>query len=89
MEIGKTIRALRAKKGVTQEQAAACLGVSCQAVSKWETNVSFHYSNYTIQTIKKQRCEKRCQSPIAPQSWQAGHVWHHMRKMGHSGLAPK
>ena len=40
MEIGKTIRALRAKKGVTQEQAAACLGVSCQAVSKWETNAS-------------------------------------------------
>ena len=40
MELGKTIRALRARKGVTQEQAAACLGVSCQAVSKWETGAS-------------------------------------------------
>ena len=28
--------------------------------------MSFHYSNYTIQTIKKQRCEKRCQSSHSP-----------------------
>lgn len=40
MEIGKTIRALRTQKRVTQEQTAAQLGVSCQAVSKWETGVS-------------------------------------------------
>ena len=40
MDIGKTIKALRTQKRVTQEQAAARLGVSCQAVSKWETGVS-------------------------------------------------
>ncbi len=40
MEIGKTIKALRAQKGVTQEQAATHLGVSFQAISKWETDVS-------------------------------------------------
>ncbi len=40
MEIGKTIKALRAQKGVTQEQAAAHLGVSFQAISKWETEAS-------------------------------------------------
>ena len=40
MEIGKTIKALRTQKRVTQEQTAAHLGVSCQAVSKWETGAS-------------------------------------------------
>ena len=40
MEIGKTIKALRTQKRVTQEQAAAHLGVSYQAISKWETNAS-------------------------------------------------
>ena len=37
MEIGKIIRELRAKKQVNQEELAQYLGVSAQAVSKWET----------------------------------------------------
>nr|MBR4280459.1 helix-turn-helix transcriptional regulator [Clostridia bacterium] len=37
MKIGENIRALRVQKGLTQEQVAARLGVSYQAVSKWET----------------------------------------------------
>ena len=40
MEIGKKIRALRVKKGVTQETLAEALLVSSQAVSKWETGQS-------------------------------------------------
>lgn len=40
MEIGKIIKSLRTEKGVTQEQAASHLGVSYQAISKWETGAS-------------------------------------------------
>lgn len=34
---GERIRQLRAKKNVTQEQLAVFLGVTPQAVSRWET----------------------------------------------------
>lgn len=40
MDIGKQIRTLRAAKGVKQEELAEYLGVSFQAVSKWETGAS-------------------------------------------------
>lgn len=36
MEIGKMIAALRKERGMTQEQLGKALGVSAQAVSKWE-----------------------------------------------------
>ena len=36
MEIGNQIKALRLARGVTQETLAEKLGVSAQAVSKWE-----------------------------------------------------
>ena len=36
MEIGNQIRSLRTQRGVTQEALAEKLGVSAQAVSKWE-----------------------------------------------------
>ena len=34
-------RSMRKQRGLTQEQIAETLGVSCQAVSKWETNSSY------------------------------------------------
>ena len=50
--LGRRIMALRKAKGWTQEQLAAQLGISAQAVSKWENNVScpdigsFKYCEY-------------------------------------------
>lgn len=38
--LGKRIMALRKAKGWTQEQLAAQLGISAQAVSKWENDLS-------------------------------------------------
>lgn len=40
IEIGKQIKNLRIEKGVTQEELANHLGVSYQAVSKWENNIT-------------------------------------------------
>ncbi len=40
MNIGKQIRFLRTQRKVKQEEVAEYLGVSCQAVSKWETEAS-------------------------------------------------
>lgn len=40
MNIGNNIAALRKAKGITQEALANELGVSAQAVSKWENNSS-------------------------------------------------
>ena len=40
MKIGENIKALRKARGFTQEQLADMLGLSFQAVSKWETNVN-------------------------------------------------
>ena len=38
MELGNQIKALRQRKGITQEALAEHLGVTAQAVSKWERN---------------------------------------------------
>lgn len=40
MNIGKNIAELRKTAGITQEELASQIGVSAQAVSKWETEVS-------------------------------------------------
>lgn len=40
IEIGKQIKSLRQKKGITQEELAKYLQISCQAVSKWENGTS-------------------------------------------------
>lgn len=39
-DIGNKIKELRHQKRLTQNQVAMELGVSCQAVSKWENNLS-------------------------------------------------
>ena len=41
MNIGAQIKFLRRKKHITQEELAKILGVSNQAVSKWEKGLSF------------------------------------------------
>lgn len=40
INIGNKIRDLRKKRQITQEQLAESIGVSFQAVSKWENNPS-------------------------------------------------
>ena len=40
MNIGNNIATLRKEKGITQEELSNILGVSAQAVSKWENNSS-------------------------------------------------
>lgn len=40
MEIGNQIKALRTQRGITQEDLACELGVSAQAVSKWERDAA-------------------------------------------------
>ena len=40
MNIGNKIRELRKQRGITQEQLAESIGISFQAVSKWETNIA-------------------------------------------------
>lgn len=39
--IGTNIKRLRAEKGVTQEQLAEAMNVTCAAVSKWERNETY------------------------------------------------
>ncbi len=39
--IGKTIKEKRIQKGLTQEELAEKMGVSPQAVSKWENDISY------------------------------------------------
>lgn len=40
LKLGEKIRTLRKQKNISQEVLAGSLGVSFQAVSKWETGVS-------------------------------------------------
>lgn len=40
MDIAKRLQVLRKKAGYSQEQVAEMLGISRQAVSKWESGVS-------------------------------------------------
>ena len=37
----ENFKALRKQRGLTQEQISETLGISCQAISKWETNSSY------------------------------------------------
>ena len=40
LQIGKNIKTLRTRRGITQETLAARLGVAPQSVSKWERGAS-------------------------------------------------
>lgn len=38
LNIGETIKRLRKERGITQDEFAEVLGVSCQSVSRWEND---------------------------------------------------
>lgn len=38
--VGERIAALRKERGITQEGLAGIIGISSQAISKWENNVT-------------------------------------------------
>ena len=40
MKIGNKIKTLRKQRGITQEQLAENIGISFQAISKWENNIA-------------------------------------------------
>ncbi len=40
-QFSENLKHMRKQRGLTQEQIAEALGVSCQAVSKWETSASY------------------------------------------------
>ena len=40
LKLGTIIKKLRTERGITQEELASKMGVSYQAVSKWETNTT-------------------------------------------------
>ena len=40
MSFGENLKNVRKQRGVTQEELAEILGVSRQAISKWESGVS-------------------------------------------------
>ena len=40
MNLGSKIKELRKQRGITQEQLANAIGISFQAVSKWENNIA-------------------------------------------------
>ena len=41
LNIGETIKRLRKEREITQEEFAEVLGVSCQSVSRWETDACY------------------------------------------------
>ncbi|MCL1953032.1 MAG: helix-turn-helix domain-containing protein, partial [Oscillospiraceae bacterium] len=48
-KIGKTIAALRRNKGFTQEALAQRLGITPQAVSKWETGLGLPEASLLVE----------------------------------------
>jgi transcriptional regulator with XRE-family HTH domain len=48
MTIGEKIKELRKKNHITQEKLAQYLNISCQAVSKWESNIALPDITYVI-----------------------------------------
>ena len=52
MEFGNKLRTLRKAKGLSQENLAKQLGISRQAISKWESNLSQPDIDNIIQLCK-------------------------------------
>ena len=53
MRMNEIIRKKRREKGMTQEQVAACLGVTAPAVNKWESGASLPERTSLQKGVKK------------------------------------
>ncbi len=60
--LSETIYRLRRRAGLSQEQLAETIGVSRQAISKWESGGSLRYRYHTIPTLTFAQ-------PIQPEGW--------------------
>ena len=99
MNIGNKIKELRKQRGVTQEQLAESIGVSFQAVSKWENNIAlpditlapalasyFGISMDTLFDFNLKEIEDKAMS-IAKESWKyRSSDWGKARNIIDSGL---
>ncbi|MDD4774021.1 MAG: helix-turn-helix transcriptional regulator [Eubacteriales bacterium] len=66
--LGEKIKYLRKRDGRTQEELAAVLGITCQAVSRWESGASYpdmelippiaNYFGITIDELFGYECER-------------------------------
>ena len=48
LKFGENLRALRQNAGITQDRLAEYLGITSQAVSRWESGVSHSKSNTMV-----------------------------------------
>ena len=70
MSIGSTIKRLRREKGITQEELAAKVFVTRQAVSRWETGEttpSIDMAKLLVKTFKDKGYETYIDSPTNQQ----------------------
>lgn len=68
LRLGEKIKALRKEEGKTQEELAGALGITCQAVSRWELNAAYpdmelipaiaNYFGITIDELFGYECDR-------------------------------
>ena len=56
MTLGDKLSKLRKENNYTQEQIAAVLGVSRQAISKWESNITYPETDKLVRMSKLFHC---------------------------------
>lgn len=69
LSIGSNIRAARKRLGITQEELASMLGVTAQAVSRWESETGLPDISMVVPLAKTLSISTDCLFGIAPHSY--------------------